>query len=111
MSRSGERYGEFTTSGGTIWVTARLPPTGGFLPEITRTRIEVGFADNPPSYDSRTGEEDAEIEADVSVEEGVVGSLGAECWPILALVDERCGSSHAQDLHAGGNLRSSPRQL
>lgn len=70
VSRSGERYGEFTTSGSTIWVTARLPPTGGFLPETTRTGIEFGFANNPPSYNSRTGEEDAEIEADVSVEEG-----------------------------------------
>ena len=66
--RGAERYAVFSTQSGTIWATARLQTPGGFLPDTDRTRLEIGSADDPPTYNSRIGDTNADGMA--SVKEG-----------------------------------------
>lgn len=46
----------FTTTGGTTYVTVRSFPAGGlFDPEVGRAALSIGPADDPPTYDERSG--------------------------------------------------------
>lgn len=63
------RYAEFSTSGTVVWVTARGYSEGGLM-ETDRTRIELGWASEPPNYDPQSGATVNSL-VDVSAQEGL----------------------------------------
>jgi len=67
-ARNSNRYGQFSTTGATVWVTVG-PIDLGPIFDTDRTSIEVGWALEPPEYDTRTGEENANVLTEVSVME------------------------------------------
>lgn len=75
--RSSGAYGQFGTTGTTVWVTAGRLDTGGIF-DTDQTRIEVGWASEPPEYDGRTGEENANVLNQVGVKEGYWSPLELE---------------------------------
>jgi hypothetical protein len=75
--RASGGYGQFSTTGATIWVTATSISTGGVL-DTDQTRIEVGRASEAPEYDGSTGEETASVLVQASVKEGYWSPLDLE---------------------------------
>lgn len=66
--RGSNRYGQFSTTGATIWVTVGRLDTGPIF-DTDRSNIEVGWASEPPEYDVHTGEENANVLMRVSAME------------------------------------------
>lgn len=71
------RYGQFSTTGATIWVSVRRLATGGIF-DTDQTRIDVGWASDPPEYNTRTGEVNANVLRQVVVKEGYWSPLELE---------------------------------
>lgn len=70
-------YGQFRTTGAIVWVTAGPIATGGIF-DTDQTRIEVGWASEPPEYNTSTGVENANVLTQASVKEGYWSPLELE---------------------------------
>jgi hypothetical protein len=71
------RYGLFSTTGATVWVTSGRIDTGPIF-DVDQTSIEVGWASEPPEQNELTGGEAADVLTQVSVKEGYWSPLELE---------------------------------
>lgn len=71
------RYAQFSTQGGTVWITAQLPAPGGLLPDTDRTNVDIGWANDLPTENPETGGTEANPLVQVSVQE--------ELWSLIEL--------------------------